>query len=152
MDPLSNDLIGIAGVHWVVTKLSMRGMVAMPTMRNTGGIDILVSSRDGKRMVSLQVKASGKKVKFWPAPNHDKVLDGKNCFYVFLRYIKSDENFEAFLVSGAEVKKQVKENADYYRKKGMKEFPYFEVYKEDEGVYQKDWLEFVIKGCRNQRK
>jgi hypothetical protein len=143
MNTVSKDLIGIAGVHWVVSKLSMRGMVAMPTVRNTGGIDILVSSRDGKRMASLQVKASGKKVKFWPAPKHDKVLDGKNCFYVFLRYIESDENFEAFLVSGAEVKKQVKENADYYSKKGRKEFPYFEVYKEDESVYRKDWLEFV---------
>jgi hypothetical protein len=56
-------------------------------------------------MASLQVKASAKKVKFWSTPNHNKVLDGKNFSYVFLRYIKSDENFEAFLVSGAEVKK-----------------------------------------------
>jgi len=141
---ISNDLIGIAGVHWVVSKLSMRGMVAMPTMRNTGGIDILVSSRDGKKTASLQVKASAKKVKFWPTPKHDKIMDGKYSYYVFLRYVEAKEDFEAFLVLGVEVKKQVTENADYYKRKGRKEFPYFEVYKEDEAVYRKDWMEFAI--------
>jgi len=141
---LSKDLTGIAGVHWVVSKLSMRGMVAMPTIRNTAGIDILVSSKDGKKMAFLQVKASANKVKFWPTPKHDKILDGKNCYYVFLRYIESEENFQAFMVSGAEVKKQVNENADYYSKKGRKEFPYFELYKEDEAAYRRDWLEFVV--------
>ena len=144
MGTISNALIGIVGVHWVVSKLSMRGMVAMPTMRNTGGIDILVSSKDGKKMASLQVKASAKKVKFWPTPKHDKVIDGKGCYYVFLRYVETKEDFEAFLVSGGEVKKQVTENAEYYKSKGRKEFPYFEVYKEDEAVYRKDWMEFVV--------
>ena len=31
-------LIGIAGVHYVVSELSRRGLVALPTIRNTAGI------------------------------------------------------------------------------------------------------------------
>jgi len=144
LNGISNDLIGIAGVHYVVSKLSMRGLVAMPTMRNTGGIDILVSSKDGKILASIQVKSSAKKVKFWPTPKQDKIMDGKNCYYVFLRYVEGKEDFEAFMVTGHEVKKQVSENAEYYKRKGRKDFPYFEMEKGDEAIYRKDWNEFAL--------
>jgi hypothetical protein len=53
---LPNDLIGIAGVHFVVSELTLRGLIALPTIRNTAGIDILVSEPDGADQAALQVK------------------------------------------------------------------------------------------------
>ncbi|MFA6149613.1 MAG: hypothetical protein WC899_15565 [bacterium] len=144
MSNVSKDLIGAAGVHYVVSKLSMRGIIALPTTRNTAGVDIIVSNKNGSSMALFQVKSSGKKVKFWPTSNEDRIMSGKNCYYAFLRYIEKDDDFEAFLVEGKEVRKQVAENAAYYKKKGRKEFAFFEIYKEDEAVYKKEWDVFSI--------
>jgi hypothetical protein len=33
-------LVGVSGVHFVVGELSRRGWVALPTIRNTKGIDV----------------------------------------------------------------------------------------------------------------
>lgn len=144
MESLSKDLIGVAGVHYIISKLSMRGIIALPTVRNTAGIDIIVANRDGSKTALIQVKCSGKNVKFWPTPAEDKILSGKKCYYVFMRYIEEKENFEVFLVDGREVKKQVTENMEYHRKRGRKEFPFFEIYEEDEKYYKRRWSRFRI--------
>lgn len=36
---IPNDLIGVAGVHFVAYRLSLRGLIVLPTIRNTAGID-----------------------------------------------------------------------------------------------------------------
>ncbi len=144
MPSLSKDLIGVAGVHYVISALSLRGIIALPTVRNTAGIDIIVANKDGNKTALIQVKCSGKKVKFWPTPSEDKILSGKKCYYVFMRYIEEKENFEVFLVEGKEVKKQVTKNMEYYRKKGKKEFPYFAIAEEDEEYYKQCWKGFRI--------
>jgi hypothetical protein len=55
---LPNDLIGVAGVHFVVYELTLRGLIALPTIRNTAGIDIIVSEPDDSGQANLQVKTS----------------------------------------------------------------------------------------------
>ncbi len=35
-----NALIGAAGVYYVAAELSLRGLIAMPTIHNTAGMDI----------------------------------------------------------------------------------------------------------------
>lgn len=54
-----SSLIGIAGAHFVAAELSQRGYIATVTSRNTEGIDVLASSPDGSKTVSIQVKTSG---------------------------------------------------------------------------------------------
>lgn len=44
---ISNALIGIAGVQFVVSELSLTGLGALPTIRNTAGVDVLVATTDG---------------------------------------------------------------------------------------------------------
>jgi hypothetical protein len=122
---LPNALIGIAGVHFVVSQLTLRGLIALPTIRNTGGIDILVSELDGSNQAFLQVKTSLKKVNFWPTPRPEKCLMGPRSFYVFLRYLTKEERFEAFLESGPKVAKQVGRNLQESAKLKQKEFPYW---------------------------
>jgi hypothetical protein len=40
-------LIGAAGVHFVVSELSLRGLIALPTIRNTAGVDVVVTDKMG---------------------------------------------------------------------------------------------------------
>jgi len=84
---IPNDLIGVAGVHFIVSKLTLRGLIALPTIRNTAGIDILVSELDGSTQANLQVKTSLKEVNFWPTSAPERCLNSPNSYYVFLRYL-----------------------------------------------------------------
>ncbi|MCZ7380191.1 MAG: hypothetical protein O8C64_01235 [Candidatus Methanoperedens sp.] len=122
---LPNDLIGVAGVHFAVSVLTLRGLIALPTIRNTAGIDILVSEPDGSGQASLQVKTSLKKVNFWPTSHPEKCLKGPRSFYLFLRYLPEEMRFEPFLEAGDEVAKQVLKNLEDYKARGKKEFPYW---------------------------
>jgi glycosyltransferase involved in cell wall biosynthesis len=114
----SNALIGAAGVHFVVSELSRRGLIALPTTRNTAGIDVVVVNTNGTGHANLQVKTSGRKVRFWPIGKRYKELRGKRNYYVFVRYLKKENQFEVFLESAAEVTKQVQPRERKKAKKG----------------------------------
>lgn len=60
-EKLPTQVVGNAGLYYVCYRLSLRGWNAMPTARNARGIDILAYSADGKRKVSIQVKALSKR-------------------------------------------------------------------------------------------
>jgi hypothetical protein len=128
----TKTLIGAAGVHFVVSELSLRGLVALPTIRNTAGIDILVSEPDGSGQVSLQVKARSSKEDYWPTSRPERCLKGPGSFYVFVRYLPAEERFEAFLESGSNVAKQAQENLLDEQKRGLKDFPYWRLPLEEE--------------------
>src|SRR5437764_12595955 len=127
MAKLQNDLIGNAGVHYVAFKLALRGMIVLPTIRNTAGIDLLVYEPATGAQASLQVKTSQKKVKFWPTGRHGKLASGPRVFYVFLRYSKACQTFEAYLETSAAVVARVKANADDYADRGRKEFTFWDL-------------------------
>ena len=126
---VDNSLIGIAGVHYVASELSRRGLVAMPTTRNTAGIDILVAEPDGSSQAVLQVKTSGKvSIKeegrqWWPMPMPDNCLRAADAYYVFVRWREDLERFEAFMEDAASVAKQVQDNLDADRKVPREDFP-----------------------------
>jgi hypothetical protein len=54
----SNHQTGIAGVHFVAAYLSHLGFHAVPTTRNASGPDLLVSSLDGFKSLTIQVKTT----------------------------------------------------------------------------------------------
>ena len=54
----SNQLTGVAGVHYVAAYLAHLGFHAVPTIRNVAGPDVLISTRNGSRLLSLQVKTT----------------------------------------------------------------------------------------------
>ena len=97
------SLIGAAGVHFVVSELSVRGLITLPTIRNTAGTDVVVVSKDGNWHANLQVKTSRSKVKFWPIGTQYDSWVNKHNFYVFVRYLKEEARFEAFLESSEKV-------------------------------------------------
>lgn len=57
---LSNQIVGNAGLYFICYKLSKLGWNVLPTSRNTKGVDIVIFSRDGKRMHTVQVKSLSK--------------------------------------------------------------------------------------------
>jgi len=129
---LSKTLVGAAGVHFVVSELSLRGLIALPTIRNTAGIDILVSELDGSGQANLQVKTRSSEEDYWPTSGPERCLKGRRSFYVFVQYLPDEERFEAFLESGSNVAKQVHENLLDYQKRGLKDFTYWELPSEEE--------------------
>ena len=102
-----NALIGIAGVHHVVSELSRRGLVALPTVKNTAAYDIVALNVEGNWHANIQVKTSSKRVGFFPMPPAEKVRSGSCDFYVLVRWGESDQRYEGFLLSGREAKRAV---------------------------------------------
>jgi hypothetical protein len=52
------QLTGVAGVHYFAYLLNYWGYAAVPTARNINGPDLLVTNRDGSKMIAIQVKTS----------------------------------------------------------------------------------------------
>lgn len=119
---VSNTLIGIAGVHFVVSELSLRGLIALPTIRNTAGVDVIVASSDGSWHANLQIKTSQRKVTFWPISAHFQQWRGQNNFYVFVRFLANESRFEAFLESADLVVQQVQADTEKFRARGLKDW------------------------------
>jgi hypothetical protein len=94
-------------MHFVASELSLRGLIALPTIRNTAGIDIVVVNKSGTWQANLQVKTSRSKVSFWPVGTHYEKWRGQNNFYVFVRYLSAESRFEAFLESSNRVAEQL---------------------------------------------
>lgn len=111
----NSSLIGIAGVHFVVSEFSRRGLVALPTIKNTAAYDIVVVNQSGTKHANVQVKASSKRVSFFPMPAPERIRAGKNDIYVFVRWIESKERYEGFLLTGAEAKRNVEKNLERQR-------------------------------------
>ena len=101
-------LIGIAGVHFVVSELSRRGLVALPTVKNTAAYDIVALNTEGTRHANIQVKTSSKRVGFFPMPLLEKIRTGRHDFYVLIRWLEQEQRYEAFLLTGKQAHDAVK--------------------------------------------
>ena len=101
-------LTGIAGVHHVVSELSLRGMIALPTIRNTPAYDVIVVSKDGRKHANIQVKTSSNPPQFWLMPVSGKIRSGPRDFYVFLARPRKEKGFVGYLVTGKATKQVVR--------------------------------------------
>jgi hypothetical protein len=116
-------LIGIAGVHHVVSELSRRRMVALPTVRNTAAYDIVVVTPDGRRHANIQVKTSSKRASFFRMPASAKVKSGPRDYYVLVRWVESESRYEGFMLRGREAKAAVARREKWQRgrrRRGMR--------------------------------
>jgi hypothetical protein len=116
------SLIGAAGVHFVVSELSLRGLIALPTIRNTAGVDVVVTNKSGTWQANLQVKISRSRVSFWPVGMKYNDWVGTNNYYVFVRYDPNKKAIEAFLASSEEVARLVEQGREMEKQKGLKEW------------------------------
>ena len=105
----NNALIGIAGVHYVVSELSRRGIVALPTTKNIAAYDIVALNQEGTWHANIQVKASSKRVAFFPMPPAERVRAGSKDFYVLVRWLEAEKRYQGFLLTGKQTKEAVEE-------------------------------------------
>lgn len=105
----SSILTGIAGVHHVVEVLSRRGVVALPTIRNTAAYDIIAVSEDGARHANIQVKTTRGR-KFWLMPRPEKIRTGPKDFYVLLRLVEKEKpsRYAGYMLTGKDALRYVK--------------------------------------------
>ena len=104
---MSNTLIGIAGVHHVVSELSRRGLIALPTVKNTAAYDIVALNEAGTKHANIQVKASSKRASFFPMPPPEKIHSGPRDYFVLARWIESESRYQCFLLTGRQAKVEV---------------------------------------------
>jgi hypothetical protein len=73
----------------------MRGLVALPSIRNVKCVDILIFNQAGTKFAFIQVKTSKSKVNFWPIGEGARRWIGRDFYYVFVRRLRG--RFEAFM-------------------------------------------------------
>jgi hypothetical protein len=121
MPRIDNGIIGAGGVFHVAAVFSMRGMIALPTIKNTAAYDIIVTSPDGLRHANFQVKTSSARPGYWPiCQSISKVRTSPSDFYVLLRRTKDMTDFEAFMLSGSEMRTELEAYMEYYAAKGQR--------------------------------
>lgn len=76
--------VGVAGEYFVAAELSLRGYLATVTLRNTRGIDIIASTKDGEKTVNIQVKTCNKRMPTWILNKKAETFYSDNHFYVFV--------------------------------------------------------------------
>jgi hypothetical protein len=148
-----NSLIGAAGVHYAAYKLIRRGMLALPTIRNTPGTDLIVTSRDGRNYANIQVKTSQyPRAKFWiicSAKKFDELPFGEHDFYVLLRPHRSDDpireetcEFEGFMLTAQEAKREMQAHLDF-KTRVQKEIKFSLCIWVDKGRREQSWPENI---------
>ena len=116
---VSPQLVGEAGVHFVISALTLKGLIAVGTSRNVKGPDVIVTNPDGTRFAAIQVKTrrnTGDKL--WNVGDRGLTWGGTNCWYVFVRI--NNGEFEAFMASAEEVKRYAQADADEIARRGNK--------------------------------
>jgi hypothetical protein len=127
--PRDRSLIGAAGVHYVAYQFLNRGMLALPTVRNTPGTDLIVISTDGMQHANIQVKTTQYgRAKFWiicSAKKFSALPFGPQDYYVLLRPRREGDpveqhpdEFEGFMLTAEEAKEEMAAQLKYWKDQG----------------------------------
>ena len=100
---LATQTVGNIGLYFVCFQLSRRGWNVMPTSRNARGIDVIGYSQDGKRTVTIQVKALSRRA---PVPLGGRP-DGFIAEFVIICRGVREEQPESFVLRPEDVTSRV---------------------------------------------
>jgi len=81
---LNSVLSGVAGEYLVAGELTRKGFIAALTMRNSKGVDILVSNDKATKTIGIQVKTNQGRLDWWLLTEKAEDYFAKNLFYVFV--------------------------------------------------------------------
>ena len=88
-------------------ELSLRGYLAAITLRNTRGTDIIASTKDGKKSVSIQVKANSSGKRDWLVGKKAEDFQSPGHYYVFVTFKRLTEKAKFFIVPSQTVAQTV---------------------------------------------
>jgi len=117
---ISSILTGVAGEYFVAGELSKRGYIASITLRNTMGIDILVSSKDARKSVGIQVKSTKYNVNHWLLNQKAEDYYADNLFYVFVNLKEEYQRPDFYVVPSKIVARYIKKSHKKWLKKSSK--------------------------------
>ena len=106
------SLVGACGVFHVSAELSRRGWIAMPTIRNTAGIDLIASK--GDRTVTIQVKTNNTGKASFPMNKKGEDLVESNLYYVFVSLKGEFERPDFYIVPAALVANYIKKTHEKF--------------------------------------
>lgn len=142
-----NNKLGIAGEFYTAAELTRRGYVASLTSKNTQTIDLLASSKDGKRSVCIQIKTcSNKKMNTWKMSKSSEQGASNHLYYVFVN-LCDDDPPKFFVVPSTIVAKRIADDYLHWKKKTRKDgamhpetdMRTFKLYGNDLEQYQNAW-------------
>ena len=141
---LSSILTGVSGEYFVAAELSRRGYVASVTLRNTKGIDILVSNEDTTETRSIQVKTNKTSSPTWILSSKAEGITESAHFYVFVNLRGLTERPDYYVVPSAVVAKHVRESHEaWLAKPGRKGQEHrdgsMRKFSDPDGVYLERW-------------
>jgi len=121
MQKLNPILAGVSGEYFVAAELSKRGYIASITLKNTKGIDVLVSNLDTNKTVGVQVKTNSGSNRDWMMNKKAEDYFADNLFYVFVNLNNNQKPPDFFMVPSKTVAKYVKEShANWLKAPGRK--------------------------------
>lgn len=140
---LKTGLSGVAGEYLVAGELSRNGFIASITLRNTKGVDILVSNAEATKSVGIQVKTNQGKSRSWILNKKAEDFQAENLFYVFVN-LNNGGNPDYFIVPSKDVANYTKQNHIQWLetpgKKGQKHNDTsMRKFDDKEGAYQNRW-------------
>lgn len=94
---INSQLCGITGEYYVAAELSRRGYLAAITLRNSDGVDIIVSSIDGDKLIAVQVKSTQGKKK-WILNKKVENDSATNKYFIFVHLPNEVEEKPEFYV------------------------------------------------------
>jgi len=106
---LNSVLSGVAGEYLVAAELTRQGYIASITLRNTKGVDVLVSNEKATKTVGIQVKTNQDSTKWWLLGKKAEDYFADNLFYVFCN-LNNGSKPDFFVVPSKIVAKFVREN------------------------------------------
>ncbi len=123
---ISGIQTGISGEYFVAAELSRRGYPCSITIKNTKGIDILVSSKNSKRLIGIQVKSNQGNKKDWVLNEKAEEFAEDNLFYVFTSNLdKLNVIPDYYIVPSGIVASYIrKDHREWLLKKGVKGQPH----------------------------
>ena len=140
---LSSGLSGVAGEYLCAGELSRKGYIATLTLKNSKGVDILVTNAEASKTAAIQVKTSYGNSTKWILSHNAEDFYKDNLFYVFVN-LNFGNPPDYFIVPSKVVADTVKE---YYKvwlntpgRKGQKhnENP-MRTFKDDEKKFLNRW-------------
>ncbi len=103
---------GVAGEYLVAGEFSRRGYIASITLRNTKGVDILVTNEKATKTAAVQVKTRYSRGTAWVLGEKGENYHAPNLFYAFVS-LNFGEPADFYIVPSRVV-------ADYIRKNHQK--------------------------------
>ena len=113
---LRPNLGGVAGEYFVAAELSRRGWISSITLRNTPGVDILVTNQNASRSATIQCKTNQSKRKVWQLRKKCEDFYSDNHFYVFVN-LGSVNELPTYHIVPSEV---VAKHVQYHHKRWLK--------------------------------